>query len=245
MYRKFISDLSNAQRAFIIPHFHNEALIFALKENGIHCTELQHGLYAKVHFFYIYPESCRSVSKRALFADRFLVWGPFWQQLLDAGNEYHAGQIEVIGDYRWQQPDVSSTSGKWLSEQKTGGRKTVVIATQRGLSDYSDYIKWLATDCEKRGIAHCILIKPHPDDSENYHDLIENFCHVHLVSYSIESLCQHADILISIYSGCLYDAVKYPIDCYALDVERFADHVSAIVDGWGCEITSFRSKSAC
>jgi len=99
VWNSFVKNFKYLSKAFFVCHYHKEGEILALKKGNIQCNELQHGLIAPQDVFYVFPEYIKERRHGMLFADRILVYGEYWKQVLLKGYEYSDNQIDVIGYY--------------------------------------------------------------------------------------------------------------------------------------------------
>jgi hypothetical protein len=154
----------NLQKAFFVCHYHKEGKIYALKKQNINCIELQHGLIAQQDIFYVLPDAIKPIKDRALFADKILVYGEYWKNMLLKGAEYNISQIGVIGYYLCD--DLVQDIVKIRIQQLIGNKKTLLVTTQTNLhSFFIDYLLWLEKDIQSKDLDVIILLKPHPAEN--------------------------------------------------------------------------------
>lgn len=226
----FLITLINPQKCVFICHYHNEALLLALKRNNVESIELQHGLIASENIFYVYPEKVSSVVKRALFADQILVYGEFWRKRLLQGVEYADEQIHIIGDYLFRAEAKDDSVAQIVAERIERGQKVILCTTQTSLHSYFlEYIPWLAKDLLSRGNPAFIFIKPHPAEPEGLYADLEQWPNVAVVQGNLDTWLQKADIHISIFSATLFEATRYGVPNFSLEAEARQDYVDSVV----------------
>lgn len=229
VWNRFL-DLIPTLKIFIFTcHYHREGQIYAFKKRNIECIELQHGLIAKEDIFYIFPKQTQSICNRALFADKILVFGNYWKEILKHGVEYPENTIIEAGYF----PFNDFTSYEWLINElknKFEQKKLILVTTQTFMHNYYiDYIKKLECLILKRKENYLILVKPHPAENLGlYKNAFPNSTTVRILTYPIEVLLKITTIHISIYSTTLFDCVPYQIPNYTLNIPQYSDYVYSI-----------------
>lgn len=211
-------------------HYHFEGMLLALKRKGIKTIELQHGLIAEEDIFYVMPKVVAIVAERALFADEIWVYGEAWKNTLLKGGEYPVGKIKFFGYYVDDKIVVNESLLNILNVKK--GRKVILVTTQTGLHEkFIEYINWLKVDMNNKGLwmSYLIVIKAHQNEEKGiYNELLEqdNVC---LYEGNIDSIFNESDIMLSVYSTTIIEALRFKINCYSLFVERYSDYIDSFV----------------
>lgn len=215
---------------YLVCHYHYEGLILALKRNQVQVVELQHGLIAEANIFYIYPPKVQPVVARALFADKILVYGDFWKDRLLNGVEYPVDKIDVLGYYLHENRQENATFAKYIAEKKTGGEQVILVTTQTDLHDYYiRYITWLAQDIANRQLKACIIVKTHPSEDPVIYKQLNDLPQTEVVQANLDDVLRAADMHVSIYSATLYEASRFGVVNFSLNVSALSDHVEAVV----------------
>lgn len=232
VWSRFLANFNNIKHSIFVCHYHKEGLMLALRRKKVKCIELQHGLIAKEDIFYIFPNSIDGYQSKMLFADKILVYGRYWLNVLLKGNEYKAEQISIIGNYLYNDFSSFEIKEKEVLKFKENNKKLILVTTQTSMqSYYIDYVKFLKKNIEDRNINAVIIIKPHPSESIALYK--NEFINSGIVSVSdipIQILFKYTDVHISIYSTTLYDALKYKLTNFSLMVNDFIDYTKGIVD---------------
>lgn len=203
----------------ILCHYHHEGAIWAMREAGRKVIELQHGLISEEDIFYCFPPSIESVRDKALFPDVICTYGEYWKSMLLRGNEFVSSQIQVLGYYLYQGSNVSTV--KWEEFVKSlGGSKVILITTQTFLHDhFIKYARWLSSDIRNRKLNYTVLVKTHPSESMDLYSELNEDPVIKLVNHPLTSLFSITDLHVSIYSTTLYEAMRFGIRNFSLDVE--------------------------
>ncbi|NNE56074.1 MAG: hypothetical protein HKN32_08645 [Flavobacteriales bacterium] len=205
------------------PHYHREGMIAAGKLNGIKMVELQHGLIAENDLYYAYPEAIRSVSDKALFADKILVMGDYWKDVLLRGSEYSESQIFCVGDYML-------TSG---SDSVSKKKDQIFIGAQKNMaSEYVAYTKQLLSIVETKYPNWTVVLKTHPLEKEldKYREIKHRQFTLKGNNASLTKLLDESRIQISIYSTTFFDALGKKVVNFSLqDYSAFSDYAEDMV----------------
>ena len=230
VWNRFLNTFTDIKTCYFVCHYHKEGQIYALKKHGIKCTELQHGLIAPQDIFYVFPEKILLIKNRTLFADKILVYGKHWKEVLLKGAEYSSNQIDIIGYYHYNN---FKNYNKEVNELNImlGSREVILITTQTFLHEhFINYTKQLANDIEKSSRNIIILLKPHPSEDENiYKKAFLNSNVVKIIQYPLPLLFEKAKAHISIFSTTLYDAIRYNVKNYVFKVNGYEDYVNEIL----------------
>lgn len=214
--------LINPKVAIFDQHYHREAFILCCKRKKIKTVELQHGLIAENDVFYVFPESIKGVSGRALFADEILVYGQYWRNKLLKGIEYPAGSIKVLGYYHYELP-VKCSDQNLL--QFIEGSNVVLVTTQTNMHTiYLEYIRHLSELISANGYNWRILVKPHPNELPATYASLESLNNCLVVNQPLNVVFSVSTMHISVYSTTLYDAHRYKLKSYTVPLEPFADY---------------------
>ncbi len=220
--------------AYFICHYHKEGQILALKRKGIKCIELQHGLIMPQDIFYVFPEITKHILSKALFADKILVYGEYWKQILLKGHEYSENKIEEIGFYPYE---IKTLKQKDISNN-------ILITTQTYLHDYFiDFALRMEGYIINYNLPFKLLVKPHPSEKiEVYQIALQNSKVIKLINVSLPEAFSMANIHISIYSTALYDALRFNLKNFVFKVKPCEDYVDEILkSGIAEEIISIKS----
>ena len=207
-------------------HYHREGLLLAMKRQGVHTVELQHGLIAEEDIF---PDAVRGVIRRALFADRILVYGEFLKQRLLKGCEYPEQRIGTIGYYHFESTQEDSALRERLQKFK-GADQLLLVTTQTNLHSYFiACVEGLAKDIAAKKLPWKIVVKPHPAEKKGIYDQLEAFDSVKIVDANLEQLFPLSDLHLSIYSTTLFDAIRFGVKSYAVYIPEYGDYVDAMI----------------
>lgn len=215
---------------FFNTHYHFEGALLAIKRNKVLAIELQHGLIAPEDIFYMMPEFIRPVREKACFADYILTYGEFWSDRLRKGFEYGSEQILNCGYYLYERSALDEGTVSRINNL-LGKKRMILVATQISLHEhFIKYVSFLATHPSFDPDQWIICIKPHIAEDVSVYSELRSFKGVLVIDEHIENLLRFSEILISIYSTVLYDAMRYGVRGYALSVPGFADYVDTIVN---------------
>ena len=231
VWARLLKELPSLTKCYFVCHYHKEGQILALKNAGIECVELQHGLIAPQDIFYIFPDNINTVRKNALFADKIYLFGEYWKNVLLKGREYDSNQIEIIGYYLYDDFTKYAREREILNEIILD-KKVVLITTQTFIhKGYIEFTMALLKEIELMKEPYIIIIKPHPaENQEIYRDAFVDSKTVKVLQYPLTVLLEKADLHISIYSTTLYDALRYNIKNYVFKVKGCEDYVNEIVE---------------
>lgn len=222
--------LVRPKTAILGQHYHREGLLLALKQHNVHSVELQHGLIAEEDVFYIFPSSVQPVIRRALFADRILVYGEFWKQRLLKGCEYPEETIGIIGYYHFESHAGNADLKKDILQFRGNG-KLLLVTTQTSLHPYFiSYLDWLAKDVREKKLGWKIIVKPHPAEKKGIYDVLKVHDNIRIAETNLEHLFPLSDLHLSVYSTTLFDAIRFGISSYALYVAEYGDYVEAMIN---------------
>jgi len=239
VWNEILNVLPRLKKCLFICHYHKEGQILSLKQHQIECVELQHGLIASQDIFYVFPKEVLKIKKKALFADKILVYGNYWKQVLLKGVEYSDDQIKIGGYYLYEDFNSNATQ---ISELKNliGNKQVILITTQTFLHEYFiNLAKRLSLELHEAFPNLLILIKPHPiEKTEIYKDALSDYKNIQVVEYPISVLFILIKFNISVYSTTLYDALRYGVKNYVFKVPGCEDYVDEILkEGIAEEIT--------
>ena len=225
----YLLDNSRFEYCYFICHYHKEGCLLALKRHGIVSIELQHGLIAREDIFYIYPQAVQNIARKSLFADYIGVYGDYWKDVLSKGYEYPEDRVVIVGYFLYENRKSDETTIHSIKNTIPSNAKIILVTTQTGLhTHFIQYIKWLSNDIVSRKANIFVLVKPHPAEDMGIYDAINELPNVSVVSTSITRLYMLADIVISIYSTTLFEAKRFDLACYSLNVEEYRDYVTGI-----------------
>ncbi len=229
-WNAFLKLLPELKKSYFVCHYHKEGQILALKRNNIEAIELQHGLIAEQDIFYVFPKEVGAVKDRALFADKILVYGQYWKDVLLKGAEYSSSQIKIIGYYLYNDFSNYSSQKKYLKDL-IGDKDVILITTQTFIhSHFIDYTLSLAKNITETKRNAIILLKPHPSENiETYSGVFSNSGCVKVVDNPLPLLLQISNAHVSIYSTTLYDSLRYRVKNYVYKVKEFEDYVNGII----------------
>lgn len=214
--------------SLLICHYHNEGFILACKRNGIMVNELQHGLIAKEDIFYVIPNQVKSIIKKALFADRILVYGNYWKTTLLQGCEYSENDIKEVGYYHFE--SITNTEHDLVSN-----KKIILITTQYSAEKhFIDFAEKLSPKLTSEWV---IWIKPHPAEKiELYKFLEKKYANVNIVQGNLDSIINKSEFLVTIFSTTIFDAVRKGKMAFALNIPLYADYVEGVVKSGAAHI---------
>ena len=213
LFYNFILSRGQVKKCVFDNHYFNEPLILACRLRGIQTIELQHGLIAANDMYYIYLPFVEKVAPLALFPDKVLVYGKFWQQKLLRGHEHRPGSVLVAGNYVWNNsPPAQITAGK---------ENVVFIGAQKNMTPfYTGYVVKLAALLKERHPGWNIVLKTHPSekDPEAYRRALSHLENVKLVGNeaSLSGILEGCRIQVTYYSTTLYDAAGYGVINFAI-----------------------------
>jgi hypothetical protein len=230
IWRHLLEHFPNLNTAYFTCHYHKEGQIHALKKNGIACVELQHGLIAPQDIFYIFPKTISNIKSKALFADKILVYGKHWKDVLLKGAEYSENQIEILGYYLFDDFKGFKSERNQL-EKIIDNREVILVTTQTFLHEYFiEFISRLEQKLVKENSNFILLIKPHPSENiEIYKNAFCNSAIIKIVQFPLPLLFEQTKIHISIYSTTLYDALRFNIRNYVFKAKGCEDYVGEII----------------
>jgi len=200
----------HTRKLLFVCHYHNEGMLAAAQLLGIESIEFQHGLIATNDLYYVYHEQFASLIGKAFFSDKILVYGPYWQRILENGCEFHSFQIYVAGDYLYRQ---SETKMNTIEKENI-----ILVCAQKNLhDDYISYIDILLAFMHKHPDWR-VVIKLHPQEKnkEIYYALSARGVEIRDVEVPLDMLLQSCKIQISIYSTTFYDALGMGVCNFSL-----------------------------
>jgi len=230
VWSRFLDLFPTLTTCYFTCHYHKEGQILALKERGIRCVELQHGLIAAQDIFYVFPPALKPVKDKALFADEILVYGPYWKDVLLQGAEYDEDQIHIAGYYLYEHASVFQKEEEAL-KALTSGKRVYLLTTQTFLHDaFIRFANDLASEITARGENALVLLKPHPaEKKEMYEAAFQQHEVIRVTTLPLPILFRAASLHISIYSTTLYEALRFGLSNYVFDAQGCEDYVDGIV----------------
>ena len=224
-YRQWYWLLKHAQPAcvYFICHYHNEGLIAVCKILGIQIIELQHGLISRKDIYYVYPLRYSAYYGKAMFPDKLWVFGNYWKNLFHGFAEELCAQIEVVGDYRYEQ--LRSIPGMKKDE--------FVLCSQKNLHEpYIRYIQFLKNEILPKHPSWKLVVKLHPLEREFDRYVQEASSQVEILPLQapLVDVFNRSKFQISIYSTTFFDALGFDMVNYALsDTGYSADYVEEMI----------------
>lgn len=205
-FRKYYSLLKkqNIKNLFFIAHYHNEGVVAACKKLGIKCIELQHGLINKKDLYYVYSNVFTEALQNALMPDKILLYGPYWKNVLDQGNEWNQEAKVVAGNYLAHEFKPPNLANK---------ENLILVASQKGMDDkFIPYIQSLKSTL-KGHPDWKIIVKLHPLEKkiDRYQVLRDAQCEIAPLHSSIFYFLERCKIQLSIYSTTFFDAAGYDV----------------------------------
>jgi hypothetical protein len=231
IWNRLLDCFPNAKKCYFVCHYHKEGQIYALKQRKINCIELQHGLIAPQDIFYSFPSSLSAIHYKALFADKILVYGNHWKNVLMKGYAYSNEQIDVLGYYHYD--DFSANyNDRMVIRNIICRRKAILITTQTYLhKKFIDFTLKLLNSYKEGKDGIVVVIKPHPSEkTEIYKRAFNGFENVFVVNYPLPLLFEQIKIHISIYSTTLFDALRYGVKNFVFKAEECNDYVDEILN---------------
>jgi hypothetical protein len=224
VWKRFLCEYTNLDKAYFVCHYHKEGLILALKQAKIKCIELQHGLIAAQDIFYVFPNAVRSIKDKSLFADELWVYGTYWKNVVVKGSEYDQDQIKVIGYYLYE-PIVPEHS------MPNAHDNVLVITTQTTLHQFFiDFVIKLYENQQSKITNLTLVVKPHPaEQSEIYCKAFAPYSAISVVNTPINELFTKYKYNISVYSTTLFDALRFGVKNYVFMVPQCSDYVNEIL----------------
>lgn len=209
-----------------VMHYHNEALLAALKMNGIMSVELQHGLISANDLYYVYPEKGAGFYRRCLFADHLLVYGMHWKEVIRRGGEYK-DRVTVAGDYTYGAAGPKGTDVK---------ENIIFVGAQKNMHDiYVPYLEQLCALLQKDSPGWRVITKLHPAEKNSniYHQVLSKFPNHSIVGNESDlyDLLRRSRIQVSIYSTTFFDALGYGVFNLSLqDYSEYSDYARLMVE---------------
>lgn len=236
----FFVKLLHPDQMMLICHYGREKFIAAAKQNNVPITELMHGVITPDHMFYNYPKSYAPFFLDSLFPDKLAVFGEYWKEIVVNGNMLPADAVVVVGYYLQSAYLTCSNKTNTMIP-----KHTILIATQWTLQHkYLEYIRFLKDNLCKSQWQ--VIIKPHPAENQAAYELLAEDNFIVVTNESVYKLLDNADILISIYSTVLYEAMLYDVCTYVLIFEEIAERSMEIVnDGIGKPLKSDQLPTIC
>jgi len=218
---RFLLTVLVLERVFMISNYGKEAFIAACKHKGIHTIELMHGSITAADGFYNFPRPYPDLFRRGLFPDKLAVYGEYWKQVVVQGNVFPQDSVIVSG-YYLKVPDILEST---VSRDKT----VVLVSTQPTIQrELREYISFLKSQLDSG--QWYIIIKPHPNENvEAYVSLLQPGF-VTLADKSAYELLALADIHIGVYSGLLFEAIRYSVCNYALLVKSVSAYCQEVIN---------------
>jgi len=142
------------------------------------------------------------------------------------GNFLPAEQIGVVG-YFLQVPQPA--------EKDRSGRCMVLITSQYTVQEeLLAYAAFLKRSLDPREWE--IVIKPHPAEDAAPFRTLEQPGFVSVVTENTYALMQRAHVHISVYSTTIFEAARYGVSNWALNVPKYADRWQEYVDTGICRL---------
>lgn len=217
------------EKIYFLCHYHNEGMILAAKKLNISIIELQHGLIANSDIFYSFPKEIKSVWKNALFADKILIYGLYWKEVLLKGYCYPESCIELIGYYPTKRLELNKSEEKLLIDHSID--QFVLVTTQPGLwKEFFDYIKRYSNYLYLNKSELKIIVKLHPvDDKIKYMNEFKSVNNVIITkSFSLDALLNLCVFNITIYSTSVFDAIRVGTKSYLIMYANAEDYIKEI-----------------
>jgi hypothetical protein len=217
---RILLDFLAPKRVFLIAHYGKEAFIAACKFKGVEVTELMHGTILPNHPQYIYPEHCSSLFSSALFPDRLAVYGEYWKHVVVEGHMFPENSV-VIGGYYLKVPQRTPRS-------TSSTQHVILISSQPTVQkELYAYITFLKSEFDSRKWQ--IIIKPHPMESNDAYEDLQQPGFIEISNESIYKLLAQSDFHISVYSSVLYEALSFDVSNYVLYLEKVATYCENII----------------
>jgi hypothetical protein len=214
---------SKLEKLYLITHYHQEGLIAAARNHGVHIIELQHGLISKNDLYYVYEKKFADVYKKSFFPNEFWCFGEYWKRKFFDSADNGYTDIVVKGDFRWRE--------KLAFTEK---RNVIVIATQKNMFEaYAMLIYKLDDFLQNYPDWNC-EIKLHPLEKN-----VEAYSMLHLsermkllpIETNLEHVLGYCKIQVSIYSTTFYDALGQNIVNFAWSNSGFSnDYVREVIE---------------
>lgn len=208
IFRRLFSKYKNIKYAIDFWGGARENIIPVLPGN-VNAIELQHGIIAKDHTGYIYPQGADHLCKR--FFDRtLLVYGEATKQLLVRDSVFRAERIEVIGNPR-------VLMYKEIYASKDENRKMVLFTSQPFEKDgipgyYQSVIPILKAFSEGLPEGFSMGVKLHPRENDGavkvYKEALPK-CEVYDNASPLFELLSKSYLHITVSSTTLYEAALF------------------------------------
>jgi hypothetical protein len=224
----FLSQTSFSKIIFIC-NYYKEGFQLACRRKGVITAELQHGLIAKEHLFYMYSEHIKEVRSRALFPDMIYTFGKFWTERLLSAHEFLPNQIVDLGYYMHVNSQLLPEQKKQIDDLTKGKTKIFVPTQHTSHPPYIEYIKWLSNDIKQRGQNAFILVKLHPSEKIELYKEIQGLENVAILNINLDAILSYVDMIIGIYSTTLYDASRYGVKRFCLNAPEYRDFVESFI----------------
>lgn len=223
---RFLLRILAPKEVILLCNYMREAFTAACSSRGLRTTELMHGNITLGHAYYHIPPAYATPEGRSLLPDRVVVYGQYWKDVLVQGNFMPAGQIGVVG-YFLQVPQPA--------EKDRSGRKMVLITSQYTVQEeLLAYAAFLKRSLDPREWE--IVIKPHPAEDAAPFRALEQPGFVSVVTENTYALMQRAHVHISVYSTTIFEAARYGVSNWALNVPKYADRWQEYVDTGICRL---------
>jgi len=224
----FFSKVSFKKVIFIC-NYYKEGFQLVCKRKGILATELQHGLIAKEHLFYMYPPDIQTVRERALFPNTIYTFGKFWTERLCSAHEFLPQQVVELGYYMYVNSSLAAEQKQEI-DTLCGNKTKIFIPTQHtSHQPYIEYIKWLSNDIKMRNLDAFILVKLHPSEKRELYKEIDGLENVAILNINLDAILTYVDMIIAVYSTTLYDASRYGVRRFCLNAPEYRDFVDSFV----------------
>lgn len=210
----------------LLCNYMREAFTAACRARGLRVTELMHGNITPGHAYYHISPAYATPEGRSLLPDRVMVYGQYWKDVLVQGNFLPGGQIGVVG-YFLRVPAPG--------EKDHSGRRLALITSQYTVqNELLAYAEFLKRNLEPR--AWEIVIKPHPAEDSAPFRALEQPGFLSVTEENTYALMKRAHVHISVYSTTIFEAARYGVSNWALNVPKYADRWQEYVDTGLCRL---------
>ena len=180
------------------------ALVAAARERGIAAIELQHGVLTRDYISYSYGPYASAYRGSLPVPDRFLTYGPYWTDEMKAtgfwGDEVRTTGSISLDAHRSQPPRTTAAI-----------YRIVVTAQGTDTARLIDFLRAFVRALDDR-LAYELAIKLHPIYDTSKEVWVDAFAAFPCVTVrgreaSVYELLSAADLHMSIFSTCHYEAI--------------------------------------